>query len=52
MIHWEFCKNLKFDQTDKWYMHKLSHVPENEKHKILSAYAIQTVIQSRSEDQT
>ena len=22
VIHWELCKRLKFDHTDKYYMHK------------------------------
>ena len=26
VIHWEMCKKLKFDQTNKWYMHKPTHV--------------------------
>ena len=21
LIHWELCKKLKFDHTNKWYMH-------------------------------
>ena len=24
-IHWEMCKKLKFDHTNKWYMHNLSY---------------------------
>ena len=29
-IHWELCKGLKFDHTNKWYIHKLESVQENE----------------------
>ena len=42
VIHWEFCKRLEFDLTDKWYMHKLESVLENETHKILWDFEIQT----------
>ena len=34
-IHWELCKRLKFDHTNKWYLHKPESVLENETHKIL-----------------
>ena len=26
VIHWEMCKNFKFDHTNKWYMHVV-HIP-------------------------
>ena len=42
VIHWELCKWLKFDNTTKWYMHKLNFVQENETHKILCDFEIQT----------
>ena len=28
-IHWEMCKELKFDQTNKWYMHNPAPVLED-----------------------
>ena len=34
-IHWESCKKLKFDHTNKWYMHNTQSVLENEMHKHL-----------------
>ena len=33
LIHCELCKKLKFDHTNKWYMHKLEYVSENEMYK-------------------
>ena len=33
-IHWELCKKLKFDHTNKWNMHNPESVLENETHKI------------------
>ena len=41
-IHWELCKKLKFIRTIKWYMHKAESVLENEMHKILWSFEIQT----------
>ena len=35
MIHWELWKKFKFDYTNKWYMHNLESVQENETYKIL-----------------
>ena len=35
MVHWELCKGFKFDQTNKWYIHKLESVLENEMHEVL-----------------
>ena len=34
LIHWELCKRLTFDHTDKWYIHKPESVLENDMHKI------------------
>ena len=42
VIHWELCKKMKFDHTTKWYMHKPESVLENEPHKILWNFEIQT----------
>ena len=35
VIHWELCKKLKFDHTNKWYMHYPVSVLENNTHKLL-----------------
>ena len=35
LIHWEVCKKSKFDHTNKWYMHNLAPVLENDTHKLL-----------------
>ena len=40
VIHWELCKELKFDHTTKWYMHKTVLVLENTTHKILCNFKI------------
>ena len=42
VIHWELGKNLKFDHTNKWYMHNPESVLENEMHKLLWDFEIQT----------
>ena len=42
VIHWELCKKFKFDHTNKWYMHNLESILENETHKILWDFEIQT----------
>ena len=42
VIHWEMCKKLKFDHTNKWYMHNPAPVPENATHKLLWDFNIQT----------
>ena len=42
VIHWELCKKFKFDHTNKWYMHNLESVLENEMHKLLWDIDIQT----------
>ena len=40
--HWELCKKLKFDHKNKWYMYNSESFLENEKHKILCDFEIQT----------
>ena len=35
LIHWELCKKLKFDHTNKWEINKPESVLENETRKIL-----------------
>ena len=42
VIHWELCKKLNFHHATKWYMHKPESVLENETHKILWDFEIQT----------
>ena len=42
VIRWEMCKKLKFDHTNKWYMHNPSVVLENDTHKRLWDFDIQT----------
>ena len=42
VIHWEICKKLKFDHTNKWYMHSPAPVLENDTHKLLWDFDIQT----------
>ena len=43
VIHWELCKKFKFDHTNNWYVHNPESVLENETHKILWDFEIQTV---------
>ena len=42
VIHWELCKKFKFDFTNKWCMHHSESVQENETHKLLWDFEIQT----------
>ena len=42
VINWELRKKFKFDHTNKWYMHNPESVPENEMHKLLREFKIQT----------
>ena len=42
MIHWELCKKIKFDHTNKWYIHNPESVLDNETHKVLLDFLIQT----------
>ena len=35
VIHWELCKKLKFDCTNKWYMHNPDSGLKNETLKFL-----------------
>ena len=41
VIHLESWKKLKFDYTNKWYMHNPESVLENETHKLLRDFDIQ-----------
>ena len=42
VIHWEMCKKFQFDHTNKWYMHNPAPVLENDSHKLLWDFDIQT----------
>ena len=42
VIHWEMCKKFKFDHINKWYMHNPAPVLENDTHKFLWDFNIQT----------
>ena len=42
VIHWEMCKKFKFDHANKWYMHNPAPVLENDTHKFLWEFNIQT----------
>ena len=44
VIHWELCKNLKFDQTNIWYMHKPKSALENQTHKLLTEAGIKAQV--------
>ena len=42
VIHWEMCKKLKFDHTNKWYKQSPAPVLENNTHKLLWDFDIHT----------
>ena len=42
VINWKMCKKFKFDHTNKWYMHNPAPVLENDSHKLLRDFNIQT----------
>ena len=42
VIHWEMRKKLKFDHANKWYMHNRAPVLENDSHKLLWDFDVQT----------
>ena len=39
---WEMCRKFQFDYTNKWYMHNPAPVLENDTHKLLWDFNIQT----------
>ena len=53
VIYWKLCNKFKFDHNTKWYIHKPESVLENETHKILWDFKIQTghLIPARKPDQ-
>ena len=42
VIHWEMCRKFKYHHTNKWYMHNPAPVLENDTHKLLWDFDIQT----------
>ena len=42
VIHWEMCKKFQFDHTNKWHTHNPPPVRENDTHKFLWDFNIQT----------
>ena len=42
VIHWEMWKKFKFNHVNKWYMHNSASVQENDTHKLLWDFEIQT----------
>ena len=42
VIYWEMCRKFQSDHTTKWYMHKPAPVLENDSHKLLWDFNIQT----------
>ena len=42
VISWEMCKKFKSDHANKWYMHNPAPVLENDTHKLLWDFDIQT----------
>ena len=42
VVHWEMCRKFQFDHTNKWYMHNPAPVLENDSHKLLWDFNIET----------
>ena len=42
LIHWEMCRKFQFDHTNKCYIHNSAPVLENDSHKLLWDFNIQT----------
>ena len=42
VIYWEMCKKFQFDHMNKWYMHNSAPVQENDTHKPLRDFDVQT----------
>ena len=51
VIYLELCKELKFDHTNKWYMHKLESVRKNETQNSTRILRYKRVTLSRPHDQ-
>ena len=41
-IHWELCKKFKSEHTNKWYIHNIESLLENETYRLLRDFKIQT----------
>ena len=52
VIHWEMCRKFKLDHTNKWYMHNPAPVLENDTHKLIWEFDVQTghLISARKPD--
>ena len=52
VFHWELCKKMKFDHTNKWCTHNPESILENEMHKLRWDFEIQTdhLISARRSD--
>ena len=52
VTHWEMCKKFQFDHMNKWYMHNPAPVLENDTHKLIWNFDIQTdhLISARRSD--
>ena len=52
VIQWEMCRIFEFDNANKWYMHNPEPVLENDTHKLLWDFDIQTdhLISARKTD--
>ena len=42
VIHWEIWKKFKFDHTNIWHIHNLAFILENDTHKLVWDFEIQT----------
>ena len=42
VVHWEMCRKFQFNLTNKWYMHNPASVIENDSHKLLWDFNMQT----------
>ena len=42
VIHWEMCKKFKFNHANIWYIHNLASFKENNTHKLLLDFDMQT----------
>ena len=42
VIHWKMCRKFQFNHTNKWYIHNPALVLENDSHKLLWDFSIQT----------
>ena len=45
VIHWELYRRIKFDHNNKWCIHKSESILENETHRIIWDFEIQTQYQ-------